>query len=162
MLLCIISIPLINDKFSIHGLQITHCLRHTQNGTIIGISKSFIIPFIIDYFENCVLKNFSRAPGSLVHPKKIQVDKNNNNINDIEFRKPKATRHLILIRHGQYEVKGATDEERILTKLGRTQAEYTGVRLRELGLPYTTMVKSTMARAQETANIIAKELPEVG
>lgn len=46
--------------------------------------------------------------------------------------------------------------------MGRTQAEYTGKRLRELGLPYTSMVRSTMARAQETAEIIAKSLPQVG
>lgn len=82
-------------------------------------------------------------------------------MNDIEFKKPTATRHLILIRHGQYELDGATDEQRILTKLGRTQAEYTGKRLREIGFPYTLIVKSTMARAQETADIIAKNLPEV-
>ncbi len=31
---------------------------------------------------------------------------------------PKATRHLILVRHGQY-CKGETDEERKLTELGR-------------------------------------------
>lgn len=68
---------------------------------------------------------------------------------------------MILIRHGQYELSGATDEQRVLTKLGRTQAEYTGKRLREIGFPYTLMIKSTMARAQETANIIAKSLPEV-
>lgn len=82
-------------------------------------------------------------------------------MNEIDFKKPTATRHLILIRHGQYEVDGVTDEQRVLTKLGRTQAQYTGKRLKELNLPYTTLIKSTMARAQETANIIAENLPQV-
>lgn len=97
----------------------------------------------------------------MVHPRKVKVDRNNNEINEINVKQPKATRHIILIRHGQYETNGATDEHRVLTKLGRTQAEYTGKRLKELSLPYTTMIKSTMARAQETANIIAKSLPQV-
>lgn len=103
----------------------------------------------------------SRSPSCLVHPKKLKVDKNNNEIKEVDFKKPTVTRHLILIRHGQYDVSGATDEQRILTKLGRTQAGYTGKRLRELGLPYTTIVRSTMARAQETAHIIAESLPQV-
>lgn len=111
--------------------------------------------------ETQVLTFFSRAPGSLVHPKKLKVDKNNNEINEYDARKPKSTRHIILIRHGQYEVDGTTDEQRVLTKLGRMQAEYTGKRLKDLGFPYTTIVRSTMARAQETANIISQSLPQV-
>jgi serine/threonine-protein phosphatase PGAM5 len=33
-------------------------------------------------------------------------------------KKPKAVRHIILIRHGQYNLSGKTDKERILTDLG--------------------------------------------
>lgn len=32
--------------------------------------------------------------------------------------KPSATRNLILIRHGQYNLNGTRDEERFLTALG--------------------------------------------
>ena len=32
---------------------------------------------------------------------------------------PKATRHIFLIRHGQYNTAGATDDERTLTGLGK-------------------------------------------
>lgn len=45
--------------------------------------------------------------------------------------------------------------------LGRKQAEWTGKRLKELNMPYTEIVKSTMARAQETADIITSSLPNV-
>lgn len=75
--------------------------------------------------------------------------------------KPTASRHLILIRHGQYNLAGESDEERILTTLGREQARVTGERLAELGLPYTSLARSNMARAVETAQIITAILPDV-
>jgi hypothetical protein len=71
---------------------------------------------------------------------------------------PKAVRHLILVRHGQYNLKGSTDTERVLTELGRKQAELTGKRLAHLELPISDVVLSTMTRAQETGNIILDQL----
>jgi len=81
-----------------------------------------------------------------------RVDKNNN--------KATATRHLILIRHGQYNLAGETDEERRLTPLGREQARLTGLRLSELSLPFTSLARSNMTRALETAEIISQFLPQ--
>ncbi|XP_041643001.1 serine/threonine-protein phosphatase PGAM5, mitochondrial isoform X4 [Cheilinus undulatus] len=75
--------------------------------------------------------------------------------------KPKATRNILLIRHSQYNLSGNSDKERILTPLGREQAELTGKRLAELGLKYDVLIHSSMARATETANIISKHLPGV-
>lgn len=63
---------------------------------------------------------FSRQePKSLVKP----VDPNNSKLQNeynekIENKKSRATRHIFLIRHGQYNLKGETDEERTLTELG--------------------------------------------
>ena len=71
----------------------------------------------------------------------------------------KFSRHIILIRHGQYK-NGYTESQRILTKLGREQAMLTGKRLAELKLPVTEIVFSTMSRAYETGKIILKQLPE--
>ncbi|XP_020510470.1 serine/threonine-protein phosphatase PGAM5, mitochondrial isoform X3 [Labrus bergylta] len=75
--------------------------------------------------------------------------------------KPKATRNILLIRHSQYNLSGSNDKERILTPLGREQAELTGQRLAALGLKYDVLVHSSMARATETANIISKHLTGV-
>ncbi|CAB1444747.1 unnamed protein product [Pleuronectes platessa] len=75
--------------------------------------------------------------------------------------KPKATRNILLIRHSQYNLSGNCDKERILTPLGREQAELTGQRLAALGLKYDVLVHSSMARATETANIISKHLSGV-
>ncbi|XP_061586352.1 serine/threonine-protein phosphatase PGAM5, mitochondrial isoform X2 [Cololabis saira] len=75
--------------------------------------------------------------------------------------KPKATRNILLIRHSQYNLSGNSDKERILTPLGREQAELTGNRLSALGLKYDVLIHSSMARATETANIISKHLPGV-
>lgn len=43
---------------------------------------------------------------------------------------------IILIRHGQYDLKGKTADEKVLTKTGWKQAYLTGCRLRELGIKY--------------------------
>lgn len=100
----------------------------------------------------------------------------------------KTIRHIILVRHGQYEMDPVDDKLRVLTPLGRRQAELTGQRLALLercGLgPHTSYsssrnstdgidchndcyakpccVKSIhvsdMTRAKETAAIIASHL----
>ena len=57
-----------------------------------------------------------RDPKFLVKPKKNETD--DDLANRIMEVKPKASRHLFLIRHGQYVV-GPTDEERFLTPLGK-------------------------------------------
>ncbi len=49
----------------------------------------------------------------------------------------------------------------ILIISGREQADLTGLRLKELSFPYSLMVNSSMVRAKETADIIAKSLPDV-
>uniref|UniRef100_A0A0A9Y1W7 Serine/threonine-protein phosphatase PGAM5, mitochondrial n=1 Tax=Lygus hesperus TaxID=30085 RepID=A0A0A9Y1W7_LYGHE len=70
----------------------------------------------------------------------------------------KACRHLILIRHGQYNLMGKEDKERMLTPLGREQAKGVGERLKQLNMPYSALINSTMTRARETSNIISEVL----
>jgi serine/threonine-protein phosphatase PGAM5 len=79
-------------------------------------------------------------------------------------RRPGPSRHIILIRHGQYDETHREDHLRILTPLGRQQAEATGRRLAELvaaGVRIKAVHVSDMARAKETAEIIKKHLPGV-
>lgn len=102
-----------------------------------------------------------RATTSLVKPlpeKPTPAQENSHN-EKMEKNRSKATRHIILIRHGQYNLNGATDKERILTELGRQQAKISGQRLAELQIPIDNFVISTMARAQETGKIILDQLP---
>lgn len=72
---------------------------------------------------------------------------------------PRKYRLLVLVRHGQYEYAD-TDEERVLTPLGRQQAEKTGARLRKLldskkiPMDNVRVVHSTMTRAIETADLM--------
>ncbi|XP_022101968.1 serine/threonine-protein phosphatase PGAM5, mitochondrial-like isoform X2 [Acanthaster planci] len=101
-----------------------------------------------------------RDPGSLLSPNKTELDGSELS-GQIQKLKPTATRHLILIRHGQYDMDGETDEKRILSAQGKEQAELTGKRLKELDHPYTLMIHSSMTRAKETADIIAKSIPQV-
>ncbi|PSN51355.1 Serine/threonine-protein phosphatase Pgam5 [Blattella germanica] len=101
-----------------------------------------------------------RDPSCLVDPRKNGTDENKYN-EALKKAKPKAVRHLLLIRHGQYNLSGRIDEERKLTDLGRKQAHFTGLRLQELDLPYSKLIASTMTRANETARIIQRSLPEV-
>lgn len=93
-------------------------------------------------------------------------------------KKGTKTRHVLLIRHGQYDLSSKDDKLRILTPLGRRQADLTGQRLALLargGLhtsteddvdgevapapqacPITAIYSSDMTRAKETAAIIAR------
>ncbi|VDN15473.1 unnamed protein product [Dibothriocephalus latus] len=75
-------------------------------------------------------------------------------------RRPKCSRHIILVRHGQYHY-AADDSDCHLTKLGREQTDYTGQRLKQLNLPYSRIIYSTMTRAVESTDEIIKYLPEV-
>ncbi|XP_034940158.1 serine/threonine-protein phosphatase Pgam5, mitochondrial-like [Chelonus insularis] len=103
-----------------------------------------------------------RDPKSMVKPMKIKSTNDENDYNEkLDAQKPHTVRHLLLIRHGQYNLAGQNDAERILTDLGRRQAESTGKRLAELALPYSLIIRSTMARAQETSKIIEKSLMKV-
>lgn len=79
------------------------------------------------------------------------------------IRKKGVTRHIILIRHGQYDETFKEDEKRLLTPLGREQAALTGKRLgqllrgvnEEFGPCRVKVVRvSNLARAKETADII--------
>uniref|UniRef100_A0A182Q424 Serine/threonine-protein phosphatase PGAM5, mitochondrial n=1 Tax=Anopheles farauti TaxID=69004 RepID=A0A182Q424_9DIPT len=101
-----------------------------------------------------------RDPKSLVKPlKKVDDPESQNDYNKaVEMKKGRAIRHLILVRHGQYNMDGLTDSQRTLTELGRRQAALSGERLKHLALPYDEIVRSTMTRAQETAEIIGKSL----
>ncbi|KAJ8384931.1 hypothetical protein AAFF_G00197390 [Aldrovandia affinis] len=98
-----------------------------------------------------------RDPGAVSEKKRSKHGSDE----EVENNKPKATRNILLIRHSQYNVNGNGDKERVLTALGREQADLTGQRLAALGLKYDVMIHSTMARATETAHIISKHLPEV-
>ncbi|XP_077296409.1 serine/threonine-protein phosphatase Pgam5, mitochondrial-like [Arctopsyche grandis] len=103
-----------------------------------------------------------RDPKSIVKPSKGTAEDDNRYNSEIETYKSTSVRHLFLIRHGQYHLDGKTDKERILTTLGREQAELTGARLKELGYKWDRMERSTMTRAQETAKLIAQYLdPEL-
>ncbi|KPM06988.1 serine/threonine-protein phosphatase Pgam5, mitochondrial-like protein [Sarcoptes scabiei] len=107
-----------------------------------------------------------REPNSLIAPLKgdfgslPECDQDEYN-KKLEKVKSTATRHLLLIRHGQYKMDADSDEFRQLTSLGRDQAKRIGERLKELALPYTRIIKSTMTRAIETAQIIHEHLPDI-
>ncbi|XP_055609060.1 serine/threonine-protein phosphatase Pgam5, mitochondrial [Uranotaenia lowii] len=77
----------------------------------------------------------------------------------LEQKRPRVTRHLILVRHGQYNMDGKNDSERYLTDKGCKQAEASGERLKALGIDFDKIIRSTMTRAQQTAKIIALSLP---
>lgn len=75
--------------------------------------------------------------------------------------KPKATRHIILVRHGQCDYRNPIDTDRILTPLGRKQAAFTANRLFDMKIPVDKLVCSSMKRAQETGNIILQHNPNI-
>lgn len=107
--------------------------------------------------KNKISLIFSRNPASLVKPLKSKATpEEENKYNErLEAIKPSSVRHLILIRHGQYNLDGITDSDRYLTEIGRKQAAFTGERLKVFQIPFDKMIRSTMTRAQETGKIIS-------
>ncbi|XP_071946320.1 serine/threonine-protein phosphatase PGAM5, mitochondrial-like isoform X2 [Antedon mediterranea] len=101
-----------------------------------------------------------RDPKSSVKPPKKETDNEIYN-QKLAEAKPTATRHLILIRHGQYNIGREDDKDRTLTLLGREQAHLTGLRLKDMKLDISLIHNSTMTRAIETADIIAKHFPDL-
>lgn len=118
-----------------------------------------------------------RDPSSLIKPKNRHFSvqnlgesnkENNNNekksTDDFEINKnsSKASRHLFLIRHGQYEVGAKEANQMVLTQLGHEQADLTGRRLKELTrkFKFTKVYNSTMIRAIQTADNIIRYLPD--
>ena len=95
-----------------------------------------------------------RQPSALVNP--------NSSDEELEKKKSSTRRRLYLIRHGQYELDKENDKEKVLTELGREQAKCTGKYLSKLGVKYSEIVISTMTRANETGEIILRELSESG
>jgi serine/threonine-protein phosphatase PGAM5 len=85
------------------------------------------------------------------------------------------TRHILLVRHGQYDMTFEEDEKRVLTPLGRRQAIATGQRLAIMArgglggmderfckpINIKAIRVSDMARAKETALLISSWLPGV-
>ena len=74
-------------------------------------------------------------------------------------------RHLILIRHGQYDESASDDSGRVLTPLGKKQAVAAGKRVAELlsqpGAVCRGVHSSRLARAVETADLIHAQLNNV-
>ncbi|XP_030316157.1 serine/threonine-protein phosphatase PGAM5, mitochondrial isoform X1 [Calypte anna] len=103
-----------------------------------------------------------REPLALINLKKKNEETGEEELaSRLNRYKAKATRHIFLIRHSQYNVDGWADKDRTLTPLGREQAELTGQRLASLGLKFDQIVYSSMTRATETTEIISKHLPGV-
>ena len=73
----------------------------------------------------------------------------------------KGLRTIILVRHGVYDENDARDAEvgKALLPEGREQARITGERLAGWPARIDVLRASTMTRARETAEIIAKALP---
>ncbi|GMS83465.1 hypothetical protein PENTCL1PPCAC_5640 [Pristionchus entomophagus] len=99
-----------------------------------------------------------RAPMSLVDEKKYSKEKDEEKEQMIKEATATATRTIVLIRHGQYELD---KKPYALTQLGRVQAVLVGKRLAEWhekkrNIDEVTM--STMTRTTETANLILRRL----
>lgn len=138
-------------------------------GFVIGanldkVQNSWTLPVDPDQFKPVKKWDWNwdwREPEALVKPSKIGVLKENDSGINEDIPKSKATRHIILIRHGQYNLMGKNPDDKTLTDLGVRQAHLTGERLKELDLPISRLVYSTMIRATQTAHHIMTHLDKI-
>ncbi|PAV58428.1 hypothetical protein WR25_12374 isoform B [Diploscapter pachys] len=98
-----------------------------------------------------------RSPEYLVSRKKYELASESEREQMVKGKTATATRNIILIRHGQYQINSP---DKFLTQLGREQAELVGKRLATSGIKFDEVVMSTMNRATETAKIILQQLPK--
>jgi serine/threonine-protein phosphatase PGAM5 len=89
------------------------------------------------------------------HPTSIPADAKE------KEKAPTATRHVILVRHGQYVHSKEGRQFKVLTELGKEQAAMTGERLKALNVNFDTLIISSMVRAHQTGKIIGEALPHV-
>ena len=74
--------------------------------------------------------------------------------------KSKATRHLFLIRHGNYVMNVEDKNQKKLTELGIKQLNETGKYLKSLGHDYSKVTQSSLVRAIESCAIVSEYLPK--
>lgn len=67
---------------------------------------------------------------------------------------------LYLLRHAEAEVLAASDRARRLTPKGGEQASRVGKFCRKQGFEPTVILSSPVTRARQTAEVVAKSLPE--
>lgn len=160
-------------KFAGYHKYVVFGFGAVAGGSLIEISRNYYHTHIAQAswttnYEPSGVKwdsNWDRREGEFMeNPKKRSVIADLDLLKgtkDEKANKTKSVRNIIMIRHGQYNLDGKTDKERVLTALGRTQANSTGERLNVLNLPFNKIYVSTMSRAIETASLISKNLPGV-
>jgi len=156
-----------------NSMQFSHmcviCLHLTQRFLTIrffaGLFTGIIFTFII-YHKN--------EPKFRPDQSKFEYEKNQLSFEDIDLSKSSTwnsswdslkrenlwSRHLYLIRHGQYFDNAKTLNEMKLTALGKEQLEYTGKRLNQMNIQFDRLIHSGMVRAFESAFIINEQLKE--
>jgi serine/threonine-protein phosphatase PGAM5 len=118
----------------------------------------------------------SKKPVEVIMRDNLEEDKHNLRASTMSLSSTHArpqrivTRHVILIRHGQYDETGVQDNEKVLTALGKRQAKLTGIRLAELVeandikggcCSVRSFSVSQYTRAIQTADIIYQQLVEM-
>lgn len=88
--------------------------------------------------------------------------KSNMGDNVIDGENTRKWHQNILVRHAQYITSAIKEEEKVLTDLGREQANETGKYLSlQYGNKVNAIYHSNLTRAKETATIISKYFPGV-
>ncbi|XP_063313098.1 serine/threonine-protein phosphatase PGAM5, mitochondrial-like [Pelobates fuscus] len=104
-----------------------------------------------------------REPMSLINLNDLKGCTEKEREDKLKTCNAKVSRHIYLIRHGQYN-NADSESERTLTGKGREQADLTGQRLATLaneGINFNGIVYSSLTRSTETAEIISRRLPGI-
>lgn len=109
------------------------------------------------WFDNWDYRHPGCIEGSDIKKEQEEQDKD-----DAKSKKvATATRHVILVRHGQYVHSKDGPEFKVLTELGKEQAKMTGERLSALNINFDQLIISTKVRAHQTGTIIGESLPTI-
>ena len=143
-----VSLPL-QWLWTIDGVQV----RRDGNGKVV-------------YMEEASGKVLPGRPASVPPEAYANRWRSHSKISDV--KKHRTARHLLLVRHGQYAIEEKRDDARVLTPVGKQQADICARRLLSIHEAATSfyekcslasLTSSTLTRAVQTADIISPLLP---
>jgi len=144
-------LPRVLGVVAISGTTITYYLEKLKQDTLTADCKPYqnsdhLIPQeLAPWFDNWDYRHPSSIPAGAKEKEKAST----------------ATRHVILVRHGQYVQSKEGPQFKVLTDLGKEQAAMTGERLKALNINFDNLIISTKLRAHQTGKIIGDALPDV-
>ncbi|SCM05616.1 phosphoglucomutase-2, putative [Plasmodium chabaudi adami] len=145
------------------NVEVKYIKESKQKYLFLTAAASISLSLGLTYaYENYVLYKWNNKYDYYYNPELKAVQNKLRERKEGKRDKKHVCKHIILVRHGQYERKNRNDENsKKLTKEGCKQADITGKKLKDIlnNKKISVIYHSDLIRAKETAEIISKHFP---